>query len=67
MITMKELTEKNEAELVSLLGEKREELRKISFGTAGSTMRNVHAGKNLRRDIARILTEITNRSHAPRA
>ncbi len=61
-MTFKELKEKNVAELTDLVKEKREELRKIRFGTAGSTMRNVHAGKNLRRDIARIMTELTNRN-----
>lgn len=57
-----ELKEKNEAEILTLIKEKREELRKISFGTAGSTMRNVHAGRNLRRDIARAMTELTRRN-----
>ena len=57
-----ELKEKNEAEILALITEKREELRKISFGTAGSTMRNVHAGRNLRRDIARAMTELTSRN-----
>ncbi len=57
-----EFKEKNEAEILALITEKREELRKISFGTAGSTMRNVHAGRNLRRDIARAMTELTSRN-----
>ncbi len=61
-MNMKELKEKNEADLVKLVAEKREELRKLRFGVAGSTMRNVHAGKNLRREIAQILTEITSRN-----
>jgi ribosomal protein L29 len=61
-MTMKELQEKSREDLVKLVTEKREELRKIRFGVAGSTMRNVHAGKNLRREIAQILTEITSRN-----
>lgn len=61
-MNMKELKEKNEAELVKLVAEKREELRKLRFGVAGSAMRNVHAGKNLRREIARMLTELTHRN-----
>jgi ribosomal protein L29 len=61
-MNMKELKEKNEADLAKLVAEKREELRKLRFGVAGSTMRNVHAGKNLRREIAQILTEITSRN-----
>jgi ribosomal protein L29 len=58
----RELKEKTQAEILTLIQEKREELRKISFGTAGSTMRNVHAGRNLRRDIARAMTELTSRN-----
>jgi ribosomal protein L29 len=61
-MNMKELKEKNEAELGKLVAEKREELRKLRFGVAGSTMRNAHAGKNLRREIAQILTELTSRN-----
>jgi ribosomal protein L29 len=61
-MNMKELKEKNEADLAKILSEKREELRKLRFGVAGSTMRNVHAGKNLRREIAQILTELTSRN-----
>jgi ribosomal protein L29 len=63
-MTSKELKEKNITELTTLVNEKREELRKIRFGTAGATMRNVHAGRNLRRDIARIMTELTSRATA---
>lgn len=61
-MTSKELKEKSVAELTTLITEKREELRKLRFGTAGSAMRNVHAGKNLRHDIARIMTELTSRN-----
>ncbi len=58
----KELKEKNVSDIVKLVAEKREELRKLRFGTAGSTMRNVYAGKNLRREIARLETELTSRN-----
>jgi ribosomal protein L29 len=61
-MNMKELREKNEAELVSLVALKREELRKLRFGAGGAAMRNVHAAKNLRREIAQALTEITSRN-----
>lgn len=61
-MNMKELKEKNESELTKLIAEKREELRKLRFGVAGSAMRNVHAGKNLRREIAQVLTELTRRN-----
>ncbi len=58
----KELKEKNEAELTNLVAEKREELRKLRFGTAGSAMRDVHRGKHLRREVAAVLTELTSRN-----
>jgi ribosomal protein L29 len=59
---MKELKEKTEGELVKLVAEKREELRKLRFGVAGSVQRNTRAGMNLRREIAQILTELTSRN-----
>ncbi len=61
-MNIKELKEKNETELTKIIAEKREELRKLRFGVAGSAMRNVHAGKNLRREIAQVLTELTHRN-----
>ena len=55
-----ELTEKNEKELTELLAEKREELRKARFGAL--TRSSTGNAKNLRADIARILTELGARS-----
>ena len=43
------------------LAEKREALRVFRFGGAGSRSRNVREGRNLRKDIARILTELNTR------
>ena len=57
-----DLQQKNDTDLVTMITEMREELRKLRFGTAGSGMRNSHAVRNLRRDIARALTELTKRS-----
>lgn len=42
----------------------REDLRSFRFGEAGARSRDVRAGRNLRRDIARMLTEIRVRSLA---
>ncbi len=58
---MLNFTEKTIPELESLLAEKREALRKFRFGIAGSKNRNVKEGKNLRKEIAQILTEIRKR------
>ena len=43
------------------IAEKREALRKFRFGEAGSRSRNVREGRTLRRDIARLMTEMRAR------
>lgn len=45
--------------LLSLVGEKREELRVLRFSVAGSKNRNVKHTSVLRHDIARALTQVT--------
>ncbi len=45
-------------ELVKALYEKREALRAFRFGEAGSKTRNVKEGSALRKEIARIMTEL---------
>lgn len=59
---MLNLTEKTMPELENVLAEKRELLRKFRFGAAGSKNRNVKEGKNTRKEIARVLTEIGKRA-----
>lgn len=54
----KELTKKNKADLIKSLDEKRILIRDIRFGTAGSKSKNVKEQKNLKKDIARIKTEL---------
>ena len=56
-----DFTKKNVKDLDKLLVERREELRGFRFGIAGSKIRDVKTGKNLRKDIARILTEKSSR------
>jgi ribosomal protein L29 len=58
---MTELKEKNDKELDKDLVEKQNELRNFRFGVAGSKIRDVKTGKNLRKHIARILTEKSKR------
>ncbi len=53
---MKDLQQKTPEDLRHLLDEKREALRAFRFGTSGSKTRDVKAGRNLKGDIARILT-----------
>jgi len=49
------------------VAEKREALRTFRFGEAGSRHRNVREGRNLRKDIARLLTEMNTRKEVPAA
>ena len=55
--------EKNDKDLEKELVEKKTSLRDFRFGVAGSKVRDVKTGKNLRRDIARILTEKNSRKN----
>lgn len=55
---MKELNGKTKEELVKNLKEKEEALRNFRFGVSGSKTRNVREGRGLRRDVARIKTEM---------
>ena len=59
---MAEYTGKKDTDLAKALVEKREALRKFRFGISGSKTRNVKEGRNLKKDIARILTELNSRS-----
>lgn len=51
-------------ELVKMISDKREALRAFRFGGAGSRTRNVREGRALRKDIARMLTELNARKLA---
>jgi ribosomal protein L29 len=48
-------------ELKKTLTDKREALRSFRFGAAGSRSRNVREGRELRKEIAQILTELRER------
>ncbi len=52
------ITETNEKELVSMLAAKRTELSNFRFGIAGTKVKNVKTIRNLRRQIAQILTKL---------
>lgn len=49
---------KTKTDLIKALLEKREDLRKLRFGNTGSKSRNVKEGSTIRKDIARIMTEL---------
>lgn len=59
---MSEFTKKEATELQKMLADKREALRAFRFGAAGSRSRNVREGRELRKTIARILTELRVRT-----
>lgn len=48
-------------ELEKKVADLREALRAFRFGVAGSRTRNVREGRNLRKEVARLLTEIRSR------
>lgn len=53
---MKEYLNKDKKELINLVKDQRTALRNFRFGVAGSKVRNVKEGKNIKKEIARILT-----------
>jgi len=61
---MADLKKQSVADLQKELADKRNALRLFRFGEAGSRTRNVKEGRTIRRDIARILTEMNARKLA---
>jgi len=59
---MKEIKGKKDGELVKELKETKDSLRQFRFGISGSKTKDVKAGKNLRKKIAQINTELTART-----
>lgn len=61
---MQEFKNKTETDLRKMLTEKREAVRKFRFDVAGSKIKNVREARTLRKDIARILTVLSNKKEA---
>jgi len=59
---MADFKKKSVKDLEKLLKEKREELRDFRFSSAGSRTRNVREGRNTRKEVAQILTELNTRT-----
>lgn len=57
---MDDFKKKNDKDLLKLLAEKREEIRKIRFGV--SENRNPKARGNTKREVAQIMTELASRA-----
>ena len=53
-----DLKKKSETELKKLLVEQRNTLHNFRFGIAGTNVRNIKEGRDVKRGIARILTEL---------
>lgn len=61
---MADLASQSVKELHKAVADNREALRVIRFGGAGSRSRNVREGRMLRRETARVLTELRARELA---
>ncbi len=59
---MNDIKNKDKKELTALLHEKQAALKSFRFGVAGSKVRNVKEGNNIKKDIARILTEYNRKT-----
>ena len=53
-----ELKTKTENDLIKMLNDKRVALREFYFNLSGSKTRNVKEGREIKKDIARVLTEM---------
>ncbi|MEK7184618.1 MAG: 50S ribosomal protein L29 [Patescibacteria group bacterium] len=58
---MKEYKDKTPQELKKLIAEKHEVIRNFRFGSTGSKTKNVKLGYTTRKEIARIMTELSLR------
>jgi ribosomal protein L29 len=58
---MSDFNKMNDADLMKTLKEKREALRVFRFGVAGSKTRNVKEASVIKRDIARVMTEMASK------
>ncbi len=58
------LKEKTVEDMTKMLAEKREELRGLRFSGLSGRIKDSHAPKKLRADIARVMTEIGTRNTA---
>ncbi|MEN9649228.1 MAG: Ribosomal protein [Candidatus Parcubacteria bacterium] len=58
---------KNKKDLVKTLIEKRDALQSFRFNIAGARTKNVKEGRSIRKDIARIETELTSIAKAESA
>jgi ribosomal protein L29 len=61
---MADITSYTIEDLHKEIADKRAALRKFRFGSAGTRARNTREGRGLRKDIARLMTEVSKRNIA---
>ena len=61
---IKDINKKSNKELIKLLNEKRERLRELRFDLASGKVKNVKEIRNTKKDIARMLTILSNNPNA---
>ncbi len=58
---MQDIKNKSKADLSVLLSEKRDALKGFRFNVTGSKIKNVKEARNLKKDVARILTALNTK------
>lgn len=53
---MSDIKNKKEGDLREMISQKKEELRAFRFGTSGSKTKDTKVARNIKKDIARIMT-----------
>ena len=56
-----ELKKLSDKDLLKMLEEKRKAVRQFRFDVTGSKVKNLKEGGTIKKDVARILTELTSR------
>ncbi|OGZ07129.1 MAG: 50S ribosomal protein L29 [Candidatus Lloydbacteria bacterium RIFCSPLOWO2_01_FULL_50_20] len=59
---MNDINKQSDKELEKLLADKRAAIRQFRFDISGSKAKNLKEGANIRKDVARILTELSLRN-----
>ncbi len=66
---MKEIKGQSKSELIKTLNEKRSAFQAFKYELSGGKSKDVKKGRNLRKDIARVMTELSmlSKTQAPKA
>ncbi|MFH0846119.1 MAG: 50S ribosomal protein L29 [Patescibacteria group bacterium] len=56
-----DIKKNTDQELIKMLAENKSQIRDFRFGLSGSRTKDLKKGKNLKREVARILTELQTR------